>query len=147
MRTDDGLEILDQAECRRLMAGAKVGRIGFTARAMPAIQPVQVAVHAGRVVVPVRPGGRLATACRGAVVVVQADCTAPSSGSTWSVEVVGTARVVTDRGEVAALDRLGLQTWTAAGDRCYVTVAMEAITGWRFPVMPPETRLYDLLTR
>jgi hypothetical protein len=120
-----------------LLAGVDVGRVGFTARARPAIQPVRVVVQGGHVVIPVRPGDRLATACRGAVVAIQADSTSLDSGTAWSVEVVGTARVVTDPGEVAALDRLDLQTWTAPKDRCYVTVDMGVITGWRSPVTPP----------
>jgi hypothetical protein len=136
VRTDDGLEVLGQAECRRLLAGVDVGRIGFSARALPAIQPVHVAVQDGRVVIPVRPGDRLATYCPGAVVAVQADSGSPGNEIAWSVEVVGTAHVVTDRGEVAALDRLGLQTWTAPGNPCYVTVDVEVIAGWRFPVTP-----------
>ena len=140
VRADDGPRVLGRAECTRLLASAHVGRVGFTVGALPAIQPVQVAVQDGRVVIPVQPGDRLAASCRDAVVAVQADSGSPDNEIAWSVEVVGTARVVTDRGEAAALDRLGLQTWTAPGDPWYVTVDMEVISGWRVPGTHPASR-------
>jgi hypothetical protein len=116
------------------MAGAQTGHVGFTARALPAIQPVDVVVDGDRVVIPTRFGDRLATACHGAVVAVQADSYERGGATAWSVEVVGAARVVTDPLEVTALDRLALQTWTAPEDRCYVSVDMGVVSGWRVMV-------------
>ena len=37
---DNGMEILDSAESRRLLASVPIGRIVFTDRALPAVQPV-----------------------------------------------------------------------------------------------------------
>ena len=126
---NDGLELLDD-ECRRLLASAHFGRVGFSAGALPAIQPGRFAVHRGRVVIPAVSGGRRATGCRGGIVAVQADGCGRTAGTVWSVEVVGPARVVTDPVEVAELDRLGPVVATATPAHCYITVEMAMVTGW-----------------
>src|SRR5215212_3746728 len=45
-----GMEILDAAESRRLLGSVPIGRVVFTDRAMPAVQPVNFVVHDGAVV-------------------------------------------------------------------------------------------------
>lgn len=135
LAADDSQESLGRDECRRLLGTSGTGRVGFTARALPAVQPVQFGVREHRLVFPAAPSGRLATACRGAVVVVQAD--GHSDGTAWTVEVVGVADVVTDPVEVADLDRLVLCRGTRPG-HCYIAVEMGLISGWR--VTAPASR-------
>lgn len=125
---DDGLNVLSGEECRRLLERARHGRVGFTAQALPAVQPVQLRMRDGRIVFPVAPAGRLATACRGAVVAVQAD--GHCDAADWTVEVVGVAQVVTEPAEVAGLDRL-VGTGTAPAEHCWVAVDIGLISGWR----------------
>ncbi len=129
-------EVLTGAECRWLLAGADMGRVCFTAQALPAILPVRFAIQAGRVVLPAIAGGRLASACRAAVVAFQVDsCDATGA---WAVTVVGPCRVVTDPEETARLDRLELRPWSAAGRRCYVVVEMVQVSGWRAHAGPAQ---------
>lgn len=135
MVADDSQVALGREECRGLLESSGTGRVGFTARALPAVQPVHFGVCGDRLVFPAAPSGRLATACRGAVVVVQAD--GHSEGTAWTVEVVGVADVVTDPVEVADLDGLLLGPGTRPG-HCYIAVDMGLISGWRVAV--PETR-------
>lgn len=125
----EDVEILTERECLWLLAQVEVGRLGFTAQAMPAILPVRFAVHAGRLIIPALTGGRLATACRGAVVAFEVD--ACDGAGAWAVTVVGPCRVVTDPEETSDLDRFGLYPWSAAGGRCYVVLEMTRVTGWR----------------
>lgn len=132
---EDSLEVLGREECRRLLESAPTGRVGFTARALPAVQPVRLGVHDGRIVFPAAPSGRLAAGCRGAVVAVEAD--GDSDGTAWSVEVVGAAHVLTDPARVADLDGL-LLAGTRPPAHCYVAVDMELISGWR--VAAPGSR-------
>ena len=128
---NDWLDMLREDECRRLLASANLGRVGFSAGALPAIQPVHFAVHNRQVIIPALSGGRLVTGCRGGIVTVQADSCDWTAGTVWSVEVVGPARVVTDPAEAAELDALGLVSpTTAAPARCYIAVEMARITGW-----------------
>ncbi|HSP19892.1 MAG TPA: pyridoxamine 5'-phosphate oxidase family protein [Myxococcaceae bacterium] len=123
-------EVLENAECRRLLTEVGVGHVAFSAEALPAIQPVVFAVHDGQVVFRALPAGALAEACRG-VVAVAADAYHRTSGVAWSVTVVGPARVVTDAGEVAALDALDLASWPGSESRCYIAVDIGVVTGWR----------------
>jgi hypothetical protein len=128
----EGVEVLTETESRTLLAGAAIGRLGFTTGALPAITPVPFAVHHGRIVIPALPGGREAAACRGAVVAFEVDSVDRGSGSDWAVTAVGPARVVTDVHEITALDELGLKGW-AARSGCYVVVETSQVTGWRVP--------------
>ncbi|MGY1781964.1 pyridoxamine 5'-phosphate oxidase family protein [Geodermatophilus sp. SYSU D01036] len=128
----EGVEVLTETECRTLLAGAAIGRLGFTTGALPAITPVPFTVHHGRVVIPALPGGREASACRGAVVAFEVDSVDRADGSAWAVTAVGHARVVTGIDEIAALDDLGPQRW-AGRSGCYIVVEASQVTGWRLP--------------
>ncbi|MCE7002079.1 pyridoxamine 5'-phosphate oxidase family protein [Kibdelosporangium philippinense] len=63
-----GLEVLNEAECFQLLAGAPVGRIVFNDRALPAVLPVNFAVL-GRTLV-IRTGARTRLAIAGINTVV-----------------------------------------------------------------------------
>lgn len=129
LAADDSQVALGREECRRLLESSGTGRVGFTARALPAVQPVHLGVREDRLVFPAAPSGRLATACRGAVVVVQAD--GHSDGTAWTVEVVGVADVVTDPAQVADLDRIVPGQRPGGAAHCYIAVDMGLISGWR----------------
>ena len=45
---DPVLEELSRAECLRLLATATIGRISYTRQALPAMEPVNFALHYGR---------------------------------------------------------------------------------------------------
>ncbi|MGY1704710.1 pyridoxamine 5'-phosphate oxidase family protein [Geodermatophilus sp. SYSU D00697] len=129
--TDRVVELLAEPECRALIGTVRIGRLAFTRDALPAIQPVAFHVHDGRVVIPVRTGSSLLPGTRGTVVAFEVDRFDEHAGTGWTVTVVGPSRSVTDRDEVAVLDRL---PWTTPGrrpDRRYVTVGMALVQGWR----------------
>ena len=127
----DSVVVLTEGQCRALLAGAAVGRVGFTADALPVIAPVPFTVHQGRVVVPVPLDGQLASACRGAVVAFEVDSVDRADGSVWAVSVVGHSRVLTAPEETAELDALGLHPWGIVRGGCYVVVDTCHVTGWR----------------
>ena len=57
MRLDQGgLEILDDGECRALLAATPLGRVVFTDRALPAILPVNYVLAGGDVIIRTTPG-------------------------------------------------------------------------------------------
>jgi hypothetical protein len=131
------LEVLDDAECRRLLSTAVIGRLAFTEDALPAIQPVSFAVHGGQVVIPTRTGSKVAAASRGAVVAFEADSFDAAARTGWNVTVVGPSRVVIDPAEVATLDVLGLRPWVPAPTRCYIISAIRIIRGRRIALVTP----------
>ena len=122
---------LDDAECRHLLGTATIGRISFTAGALPTIDPVPFALHAGQVIIPARRSSPLVQAIRGAVVAFGVDCFDPETETGWSVTVVGPSTVLGDPGAVGALRVAGLpDRWTDA-DRCLITVQVGLLSGWR----------------
>jgi hypothetical protein len=122
---------LDDAECRHLLGTATIGRISFTAGALPAIDPVPFALHAGQVIIPARRGSPLVRAIQGAVVAFGVDCFDPDTETGWSVTVVGPSKVLGDPGALAAPGVAGLpDRWTDA-DRCLITVQLGLLRGWR----------------
>ncbi|GAB3887485.1 pyridoxamine 5'-phosphate oxidase family protein [Kibdelosporangium lantanae] len=126
-----GLEVLAEDECLRLLGKVPVGRIVYTDRALPAVQPVNFVVDGRSVVIRTAPRSRLAVAANGAVVAFEVDefTDAPDSNA-WSVVVVGRADEIPAE-EFAAVRRLPLQPWVAGARDYYLRVAIEIISGRR----------------
>lgn len=67
-----GLEVLDSGECMRLLAGAPIGRVVFTDRVCQH-QPVNFTIHNDSVIIPTRPGSKLAAASRNTIMAFEVD--------------------------------------------------------------------------
>jgi nitroimidazol reductase NimA-like FMN-containing flavoprotein (pyridoxamine 5'-phosphate oxidase superfamily) len=93
---DEGLELVDEPEAMRLLAGGEVGRVGLTIGALPAIFPVNYRLINGCVVFRSSPGSKLSAAARGTVVAFEVDDYNAADQSGWSVLVVGPSTVVDD---------------------------------------------------
>jgi nitroimidazol reductase NimA-like FMN-containing flavoprotein (pyridoxamine 5'-phosphate oxidase superfamily) len=125
------VEVLDDDECRRLLATAPLGRLAYTEGALPAIQPVHFALLGGRILIPTRMGSKVAGASRGAVVAFEIDDFDPRSETGWNVTVVGPAQVLSDPVEVAELEALGIRAWAPADVPCFITVEPVLVRGRR----------------
>lgn len=128
-------QVLDEAECRRLLATAVIGRLAYTEAALPAIAPVHFTVLDDQLLIPSRLDSSLTAATRGAVVAFQVDAYEQETLDVpdctgWSVTVVGPSHVISDPAEVAALDAAGGLPWYA-GRHCYVVVRMGICRGRR----------------
>lgn len=123
-----GLEVLDRAECLRLLATVSLGRIVFSQRALPAILPVRFVLAGARVLLRTAAEGALAAATRDSVVAFEADRFDEESMSGWSVIGIGRTGAVRDEEEVAALS---LPVW--APHRCdrLVAIQLEVVNGRR----------------
>jgi len=126
-----GLEVLDQPECLRLLSSVPVGRIAFTDRALPAIQPVNFALDGSDVIVRTGPGSKLGLAVQRAVVAFEADDFDPDSHEGWSVTLLGEARAVTDPAELERLSRLSIPTWTPGPRDRYIRISGRYVSGRR----------------
>ncbi len=122
---------LSGAECLVLLATVPVGRIVYTRRALPAVEPVNFAVHDGLIIVRADAGGKLAAAVRRAVVAFQADELDLAARCGWSVTVVGRSEEVTDPGEIAGLAGLGLQSWAPGARDHFIRITPGMVTGRR----------------
>jgi len=139
VRSDEGwnrLEAIGEAECRRLLAGAVIGRLAYTEGALPAIQPVHFTLLGDRIVIPTREGSKVAAASRGAVVAFEVDDFDTTSRTGWNVTVVGPSHVVTRPDEVADLDLLGARAWAPADVPCYIVIETTLVRGRRLLPAP-----------
>jgi hypothetical protein len=125
---DEGLELLDEAECLRLLGTVSIGRVGVTVASLPAIFPVTFTMHDGDVLFRTGDGTKLRAALRGAVVVFEADDADPVQHAGWSVQVVGVAEEVTDTlGEL-----ISIEPWARDDGRHHlVRIHPELLTGRR----------------
>jgi len=125
------LEELSSAECLRLLATVPIGRISYTRQALPAVEPVNFAVHDGAIVIRTDGGGKLAAAIRRAVVAFQADDLDPVLRSGWSVTVVGRCEEVTDAADIAGLDKLSLESWAPGTRNRFIRIVPGIVSGRR----------------
>lgn len=130
-RDSAGLEILTREESLALLGSVPVGRIVFTDRALPAVQPVNFVLYDGAVIFRTGAGSKLAAATRQAIVAFQADSFDKSTESGWSVTAVGPSRVVEDDAELSRLSTLPLQPWVSNDREYYIRVELAQVTGRR----------------
>jgi nitroimidazol reductase NimA-like FMN-containing flavoprotein (pyridoxamine 5'-phosphate oxidase superfamily) len=143
MRFDaHGLEVLDREECLKLLASVPLGRVVFTDRALPAIQPVDFVLDGDDVVICTARGSRLGMALRSSVVAFEADRFDELTRDGWSVTVIGQTRLVDDPDDLKHLMDLPLQRWTPGPQGRFVRISAECVSGRRIhPVSPvPDGR-------
>ncbi len=129
-----GLEVLDPAECRRLLAASPVARLAFVDHGEPVILPITIDVWDGSVVFSTGPGTKYETALMRGAVAVEVDGWDAERHSGWSVLVKGTATLVEEGREIDALDRLSVKTWVRPEvPKQWVRILANEITGRRVP--------------
>lgn len=126
-----GLHELTRAECLALLPSVPVGRLVYTAQALPAIIPVTFCLLAGSIVFRTGPGTGLRATQEGVVVAFEADDVDPAGRAGWSVVVLGRAVEVTGPGWLRRVAELPLLPW-AAGPRSHVVrIPLELVSGRR----------------
>lgn len=126
-----GLDVLSRDESLSLLASVPVGRIAFTIRALPAIQPVNFLVDGDSVVFRTGVTSSLAAAARESIVAFEADAFDEASATGWSVTIVGRCRWVEDPDELSRLAELPLQPWAPDNRDHYVRIDADLVTGRR----------------
>jgi uncharacterized protein len=96
MIVTDGLELLTEEQCHRLLCANDFGRVGVSIAALPAIIPVNYRFIDGAVVFRSAPGLKLSAAMSGEVVAFEIDDHHGADRSGWSVLLVGRAEVSND---------------------------------------------------
>ncbi|MDP9868214.1 MULTISPECIES: pyridoxamine 5'-phosphate oxidase family protein [Streptosporangium] len=126
-----GLQVVFPQECMALLATAPIGRIVFTDRALPAVQPVNFVLDGTDIVIRTTVGSKLAAATRRTIVAFEADDFDPQGRTGWSVTVVGHARAVDDPQEAARLAGLPLTPWAPGERDHFIVIAAEQVSGRR----------------
>jgi uncharacterized protein len=126
-------ETMSQRECAALLAGERVGRLGLSIGALPAILPVNYLLVGDAIVFRASGHSELFRASIGSVVAFEADGYDTGRGFGWSVLVRGMAVEVSDPTEIA-IARAGWQEAWSLVDRAdrLVEVPISIISGWRF---------------
>jgi hypothetical protein len=124
-----GLEMLDEVECRRLLAGAEIGRVAVTIGALPAIFPVNFRFVDEKVMFLTSEGSKLAAALSESVVAFEADRIEPLTHAGWSIHLLGIARVSTDPTDREAASLAGLHSWVPTHRGYLVTIDPKQISG------------------
>src|SRR4051812_39546639 len=106
-----GFDVLDDAECLRLLAAEAVGRLAFTSAALPVVVPLNFTLCGRTVVFATEPGLELHAAGTGAVACLEIDGFDHWTHSGWSVLATGRLAEVTDAHRLATAEQLPLSPW------------------------------------
>ncbi|MFH8618691.1 helix-turn-helix domain-containing protein [Streptomyces sp. NPDC017979] len=138
---DAELRVLDEGECRELLATGGVGRIAVTTSEGPAVVPVNYAVSGDRIVFRTAPG-TVPAAAADTEVAFEVDRIDDAFSSGWSVLVVGDAQGVTDPELVRALEEHADDLSWAGGDRSlWLEIVPRRVSGRRIVnAATPQTK-------
>ncbi|MEV4380785.1 pyridoxamine 5'-phosphate oxidase family protein [Streptosporangium sp. NPDC049644] len=126
-----GPQVLSHEKCMHLLASCPIGRIVFTDRALPAVQPVNFCLDGDDIVIRTTVGSKLAAATRQAIVAFEIDDFDLEQRTGWSVTVVGYARAVDDPQEMARLAELPLTPWAPGSRDHFVVITAKQVSGRR----------------
>lgn len=128
------LEVIDHAECVRLLAERQLGRVGIAINGRPVILPINYVMDDEHVIFRTDPGTKLTAAVRNAPVAFEIDGMDNWYRGGWSVLVRGFAEEVTDGTELDRLSRLPLRPWARGEKHHFIRIVPESITGRRIAV-------------
>ncbi len=141
---DSGPAMIPAHECLRLLASVSVGRIAYTKRALPAVEPVRFAVEGNEIVIRTDTGSTLSATIPDTIVAFQADHLDDETRTGWTVTVVGSAHEMINPGDMARLRDPGPpSSWALAQSDQFIRIVPGIVTGRRLMVaaeFPPSFR-------
>lgn len=136
-RDRNGLEVLDRAECLRLLADARIGRLAYIGRGLPSIIPVNIALDEDQVVFRLSTGGALVAINGGQLVALEVDQVNVEDCCGWSVTVVGLPAEVP--GALAGSAGVSLACWLRSDQARLFRLGSEHVEGRRLLPGSPTT--------
>lgn len=139
MRADvdaTGLEILDPAECLRLLGSVSIGRLVFTRDALPAVRLATFFVERDSLVLATAEDDRYRAAERGDVVAFEADEVDQANRLGWRVTVVGRLSPIDPETAAPLIPLLPRRAWTPVGAHQLVRLTIESYDGRRLATWP-----------
>jgi len=131
------VELLDEAECLRLISAGGVGRIGYMGRFGPTVVPVNYALYEGTIVFRTGQHGPLGEDLRTGIehaeskVAFEIDELSPAAREGWSILIQGAAHPVDSEAERASVVESGVEPWAGGEKELFVRVIPTRITGRR----------------
>jgi nitroimidazol reductase NimA-like FMN-containing flavoprotein (pyridoxamine 5'-phosphate oxidase superfamily) len=123
---------LSPSECRELLQGGVVGRVGMATPVGPRIVPVNYQVHENAIVFRTAPYSELSRYGWDTDLAFEVDDYDRETQAAWSVVAVGRAHVVDDPEEVRRLQQpQALQSWASGSRHLFVKLSWRDLTGVR----------------
>jgi nitroimidazol reductase NimA-like FMN-containing flavoprotein (pyridoxamine 5'-phosphate oxidase superfamily) len=128
----DGTPVLELTEEQswKLLDATKHGRLVVAVAGEPDIFPVNYVTSDRKVYLRTAPGNKLAQLTINSRVLFETD--GVLSDEAWSVVLQGTARVLTNSSELAAVEKLGLKSWVPTLKDFFVEIVPTAVSGRHF---------------
>lgn len=139
---DPVVEVLDETECLRLIAGGGVGRIGYTSRFGPEVLPVNYELYEGTIAFRTGLHSSMEEDLRTRIadaeykVAFEVDQIKPATQEGWSVLIQGSAHFVDSEAELASVAQLGVQAWASGPKEQFIRIMPTHITGRRIWTTP-----------
>lgn len=134
---DRTIEILDEAECLRLISPGGIGRIAYQGRFGPAVLPVNYKLNDGVILFRTAEhspmGEDLDTGISGAEyrVAFEVDDIDPAARQGWSVLLQGPAHHIQPGAERESALQAGIEPWPAGERELFMRITPSRITGRR----------------
>jgi nitroimidazol reductase NimA-like FMN-containing flavoprotein (pyridoxamine 5'-phosphate oxidase superfamily) len=130
------LEALSAGECRAFLNDGGVGRFMFSEPRGPVAVPVNFRMLGDDIVFRTAASASLVAGVVQQRVSFEVDHLDEALGEGWSVLISGHARTVTDRAELAEVERLKVTPWAGGTRETYVRITADVITGRRIRATP-----------
>ena len=125
-----GLSVLDERTCFELLSRETVGRLGFSAQALPVILPVNFVLRDRTIVFSSETGEKLRAAQERAVACFEIDWFDAVGHDGWSVLATGRLAPM-DPERAALMTAFPVAHWGLDGSRHFVELPIELISGRR----------------
>lgn len=132
-----GLEILDEADCLRLMRTVPIGRLVFTEGGLPTVRPVNFALDGETVVFCTADGDKYRAAERRDVVAFETDSIDAGKQAGWTVTVVGHLSHLSEAETAEASVHLPIHSWGPGRWPHLIRLTIEWRRGRRVVTWPP----------
>jgi hypothetical protein len=116
-----GLEALDRVRCLALLGTARLGRVVFTDRGLPAVQPVRFRLCGDSVCFPAGAGSPLSATARNSVIAFEVDFFDEDLTEGWCVTVLGRANEDSPAGPPTGERWIRIPTEVVTGHRLHGT--------------------------
>lgn len=121
---------LDDEQSWRLLDNTRHGRLVVSVAGEADIFPVNYVTSDRKLYLRTAPGNKLAQLTINSTVLFEADGVLPDEA--WSVVLRGTARVLDNSAELAAVEELGLKSWVPTLKDFYVEIVPASVSGRHF---------------
>ncbi|MET3141810.1 UNVERIFIED_ORG: nitroimidazol reductase NimA-like FMN-containing flavoprotein (pyridoxamine 5'-phosphate oxidase superfamily) [Arthrobacter sp. UYEF10] len=121
---------LDDEQSWKLLDATKHGRLVVSVAGEPDIFPVNYLTSDRKIYLRTAPGNKLAQLTINSRVLLETD--GILSDEAWSVVLRGTARVLANSTELAAVEELGLKSWVPTLKDFYVEIVPTSVSGRHF---------------